>query len=1419
MISPSHALMSRLTLLAVILIALGPRVHAQPSTLAAWEFENTLSHGAAGVSAVPSAVTESGMPTSAAYSTDYRNGAACREYSASVLAGSSSPASGSRLAFSVTAAPSATLTISSVTWWTKARSFNTGASGTHNSSRSRLYWSVDNYTAPVSDQVSTVTNSQLADGSWAGSWTLGSSTFTPLVLGPGQTVTFRIVLWDSATDNNRKLRLDDVRVTGGSTTTARADFDALRLKWRDSLTGGPTLDPADPAVASGINSVNNAAAGWSASLNRDPNRSHLWADITSTTISSDFNENYVRLRTMALAHATPGCALYQNGPLRDDILAALDWMRARRYFAGKQRYDNWWHWEIGSPQRLGDVLVLMHDDLGSDRLAENLGTLAFFVPGSGGWMTGANRSDKCLAAAVHGLLARNPSILASARDQLTPVFPYVTTGDGFRTDGSFIQHTAIAYTGSYGAELIKGVARLYANLQGSPWQLTDPQHHVIFDWIENGFAPLYFRGAMPDHVRGRAISRQGSTDHSAGHYIMRSILTIADAAPPERGTPIRAWLKEQAASDTSRGFVSGSPLTEYAAARELMLDDSLAFAPPPPLHLRFQEMDRVVHRRQGYAFGLAMSSSRVYTYESLNQENLRGWFTGDGVLTYHNHDLRQFERDYWATVDPYHLPGATNPTAPRANGSGERKYTGQDWVGGTGLAEFGSAGMRLNTWTGDLTARKSWFFLDDEVVCLGADISGAATSPVHTTVENRRLSDSGNEALVINGITAPATTGWQETLANPSWIALQGSGGIWFPAPVTLQVKREARTGSWNDINQSHASTQVTRNYLAAWINHGPQPSGAAYAYVLLPDADAASTAAYATTPGVEILANHATIQAVRDASTGVTAAHFWSAAGGGAGDIICNGPAAVMIRRDENLLEVAVSDPTWKRTTPLLVTIAGGAAVPLAVDPAITVLATEPDLELSVNPAGARGRSITASFGDLAADDDFASILPGEIILLDVAANDRSLSGGVLEPVSVGQPANGRTSIQGGAIRYQPDEGFAGTDAFIYQIQGGGLVAQATVTIDVSASPSDAAPVSVTASAHDGNLPQNSLDGSLATRWSALGDGQWIQYGFGSPRFLSGISLAWFNGDARVSTFEVAVSRDGNNWQPVLGPTQSSGNTNGFERLDFAAPVFARHLRVTCRGNNLSMWNSITEAAFHSHRNQPPVAPDITAATPEATAVTVDPLAAAGDSDHLPDPLRLLHVATPAHAALSHDEAGVRLLPGPGFVGGEGVCYQVSDGHRVAEGNIQLSITRATTFGGFRNMHDIGGAPDGDSDGDGLPDLIEFASGSDPNSHTRHPSMAPGDGVLYLDYHLDTFAAGVELIPEWSENLTEWHEDGITLETLAEQDGILTLRAGLPSGSLAAAFLRLRASVTEDSSGQSQEGLIPRRLRRSSRQ
>jgi hyaluronate lyase len=102
-----------------------------------------------------------------------------------------------------------------------------------------------------------------------------------------------------------------------------------------------------------------------------------------------------------------------------------------------------------------------------------------FVPNSvvdeyKGTSTGANRVDLCRVLALRGVEGETPAKITLARAALSPVFPYVTSGDGLYADGSFIQHTYVPYTGTYGQVLLDGFARLFVLLHGSPWAVTDP---------------------------------------------------------------------------------------------------------------------------------------------------------------------------------------------------------------------------------------------------------------------------------------------------------------------------------------------------------------------------------------------------------------------------------------------------------------------------------------------------------------------------------------------------------------------------------------------------------------------------------------------------------------------------------------------------------------------------------------------------------------------------------------------------------------------------------------------------------------------------------------------------------------------------------------------------------------------------------
>lgn len=119
-----------------------------------------------------------------------------------------------------------------------------------------------------------------------------------------------------------------------------------------------------------------------------------------------------------------------------------------------------------------------------------------------------------------------------------------------------------------------------------------------------------------------------------------------------------------------------------------------------------------------------------------------------------------------------------------------------------------------------------------------------------------------------------------------------------------------------------------------------------------------------------------------------------------------------------------------------------------------------------------------------------------------------------------------------------------------------------------------------VSASANDGNLPVNTVDGSLSTRWSANGDGQWIQYDLQAQKTVSAVKVAWYNGSSRKTKFDIQVSSDGKSFKSVYSG-QSSGVTKSLENYNFSG-VSARYVRIVGHGNTSNSWNSITESEIY---------------------------------------------------------------------------------------------------------------------------------------------------------------------------------------------------------------------------------------------
>ncbi|WP_317445574.1 polysaccharide lyase 8 family protein [Streptomyces collinus] len=685
-------------------------------------------------------------------------------------------------------------------------------------------------------------------------------------------------------------------------------YDTLRRRWL-GIALGTGYDPAAEPYASRLARLGALARDFRATMAPAPGS--LWPGHPFDP-PAGITFGYGRLWTMAQAYLQPGTGCTGDDALLADVLRGLDHLFATVYHPATTRYGNWWEWQIGSPRLLMDLTAALYDHLGPARIAAACATVDHFVPDTmltdySGTSTGANRVDLCRSVALRGILGRSGDHIALARDALSPVFPYVTHGDGLHADGSFVQHTWVAYSGTYGQVLLDGLGRLFALLAGSAWEITDPARQNVLDSVEHAYAPLIHDGLVMDCVNGRAISRgcqEGDDlhlmrgDHYHGHALIAAVALLADGAGQEERERwygrIKGWIER----DTVAPVLTAEQFEVADLARLHTVAESAVPARAEPVgHRLFPAMDRAVHRRPRFTAALAMASARIAHYECGNGENPRGWHTGSGMLSWWPAGRGdQYTDWYWPTVDWYRLPGTTVSTrrlADRAGGEWGAARPDTTWVGGTTDGEYAVVGQHLKGVDSTLGARKSWFFLDDAVVCLGAGITCADGVRVETVVDNRNLGEGGTQALT----------------RGPGWAHLEDHGGWLLPCGGELRTRREDRTGSWSDINASGTAERRTRRWATLWLDHGTDPADAGYVYAVLPGAPRHEVEARAADRHwLRVLANDARRQAVAVPGLGLTAANFWTA--GTVGELTASAGAGVLVRRRGRTATLCVSEP-----------------------------------------------------------------------------------------------------------------------------------------------------------------------------------------------------------------------------------------------------------------------------------------------------------------------------------------------------------------------------------------------------------------------------------------------------------------------------------------------------------------------------
>ncbi|MCL2305645.1 MAG: polysaccharide lyase 8 family protein [Planctomycetaceae bacterium] len=764
----------------------------------------------------------------------------------------------------------------------------------------------------------------------------------------------------------------------GPSNAASSPTDAceqIEKKFYDFLTGGPFLDPSDPDVAAKIQEINDSAQTYWDTLEKNPDRTFLWANLPMEftdknlqAASYEMTNSFLRLSVMCQAYRTKGGRLYENQELGSDVAGAILWMNENKFKIDGKTYGNWWDWQVGSPLRFIDCLVMMKDKMTAQQYEHCVEALRIHVKEGKPSPGDANVMWNLFIRLLIGVLCKDDASLKTIIDDMDTVwFKYSTEGNGFYADGSYLMHGTHPYTGSYGASAIESAAKLAYLVNGTVYDLSPESKNLAIRWIKEAYAPVIYNGLMMDMVRGRSMSRETESDHLIGHVIIRSMYLFTLVVPESEGRAIQELIKHWITAATHRSIYYGKEVSNnnnyvffINELKRLMNDANVRLADKPVFHKQFPSMASVVHSRPDFTFAISMYSHIVKNYEAIIGENLKGWNTGAGMTYLYNGDLGQFSDDFWPTVDPYRLPGTT---VNQKSETAAHTLNGDSWAGGTSIDNlYGIAGMHLKPHGQTLAAKKSWFMFDDEIVALGSGINATDNKIVETIIENRKLKpDNSNEFLFSRDL---------EESAKPTWAYLSGSDansdiGYYFPNGLGVKIERGERSGNWRSINNVRLASldrELKANYLTLYFDHGVNPKDASYSYVILPNKSAQQVASYAFNPDIIILENSVEAHGVYEKNLHLTGVNFWEDAAKTVGPITADRKSSVIIRETDTEIFVSISDPT-KRSGTVTVRIESNALECSAQDDNVNIVQLSPAILFTVDVTDKNGLPSYISF------------------------------------------------------------------------------------------------------------------------------------------------------------------------------------------------------------------------------------------------------------------------------------------------------------------------------------------------------------------------------------------------------------------------------------------------------------------------
>ena len=567
-----------------------------------------------------------------------------------------------------------------------------------------------------------------------------------------------------------------------------------------------------------------------------------YADL-STTAGFPQQRHIGDLLYLARVYQSKTSKYYHSKQLMETIEKGL------RYWA-KNDYvgDNWHDSQITVPTILINLMLVMGNELPND-LVEKLQPIIGRANMSA---SGARPSGDRIVIA--GILAKN-MLFRENFAEFEKVIKIIEGEIKFSTGERGIQHDysfhhrpdRVNNTTSYGyGKYANAFGEWLVYVNGTKYQFSKAKINQLVDYYIDGITKQLVYGVYEDvSVKNRDITSKNNFQPRGTLEIERLLV----------GTDYRK-----------------AELEELIRLRKGTAKPSKSFAK------FFWQTEHFVFQRPNFYTTVRMFSTR--------NANMEMPYNGPGKPTHHRADGTNYlvlkgneYHNIWPVYDWQKVSGTTVLQKPKLHGPEDIQKKGLTrFVGAVNDDLYGAVAFDFKSPHDMVEAKKSWFFFDEEYVCLGTDIRSESKLSVATTINQVLL--KGDVAIMQDGNKAVLPSG-NRVAEKVKWIYHDRIGYI-FPNPTKINVSNQNESGTWASItDQKNISKEpVNEQVFKLWFDHGGRPTKAGYQYIVVPDVDQSKLMETSqNNRSIKILSNTDSVQAVLHGKLNMLQAAFYQAA------------------------------------------------------------------------------------------------------------------------------------------------------------------------------------------------------------------------------------------------------------------------------------------------------------------------------------------------------------------------------------------------------------------------------------------------------------------------------------------------------------------------------------------------------------